>query len=157
LQTRGVLHVHVVCGRGTLAEKTVADEYGRCLTQLAPRYGFGSVDTPVGRARSATESAAYISSYLGKGREGGKQSLSETVRSCEMPRSIIHVSTDLTLKTGVTIRSLRFRRLVYGRWRCNLPFVEQRVVQSIVDAFPGCELIADRGPPAKWPDYVRPT
>jgi hypothetical protein len=139
--------VHVVCGRGTLGEKLVADEYGRCLKVLAPRYGFGSVDTPVGRACSARESAAYISSYLASSRApGGKRRLSETVRSSEMPRSIIHVSVDLTQKTGVTMRALRFRRLVYGRWKVNLGFLEQRNVQRLCDAFDG-ELLFDRGPP----------
>jgi hypothetical protein len=76
----------------------------------------------------------------------GKEGLSETVRSPEMPRSIIHVSIDLTQKTGVTMRALRFRRLVYARWHCNLTFPEQRNVQLFVEAFDG-ELVPERGPP----------
>jgi hypothetical protein len=145
-QKRGVLHTHVVCGRGTFAEKRVADEYGRCLALLAPQYGFGKVDTPIDRARAAREAAAYISSYLGKGK-GRKRQLGETVLSAEMPRSIIYVSIQLTLKTGVTMRALRFRRLVFMRWNTLLPFPEQRSIQNIVDAFPGCQLVEDRGPP----------
>ena len=31
----------------------------------------------------------------------------------DMPRSIIHVSTELTQRTGVTMRELRFRRFVW--------------------------------------------
>jgi hypothetical protein len=57
------------------------------------------VDTPTGRARHARESAAYISSYLSQGK-GHKRKLGETVRSDQLPRSIIHVSTALTLRTG---------------------------------------------------------
>ena len=31
----------------------------------------------------------------------------------DMPRSIIHVSTELTRRSGVTMRELRFRRFVW--------------------------------------------
>lgn len=143
-QSRGVLHAHVVCGRGTWGEKLVADTYGRALRDLAPHYGFGRVDTPLAPARAAREAAAYISSYLSTGK-GAKRRLGETVLSDEMPRSIIHVSTELTLKTGCTMRALRFRRLVWCRWEVLLPFPEQRQIQQLVDAFPGCVL--ERGPP----------
>jgi hypothetical protein len=143
-QTRGVLHVHAVTGRGSWAEKTATAAYERHLCRLAPSYGFGRIDTPTGRARHARESAAYISSYLSRGK-GAKRTLGETVRSDDLPRSIIHVSTALTMKTGVTMRALRFRRLVHARWGLELAFPEQRQVQALVDAFPGCEL--ERGPP----------
>ena len=101
-------------------------------------------DTPTGRARLAREAAAYISSYLPTGK-GSKRKLGESVRSDQLPRSVIHVSTRLPMQTGVTIRALRFRRLAHCRWRVELPFPEQRLVQDLVAAFPGYEL--ERGPP----------
>lgn len=145
MQTRGVLHVHAVVGRGTGLQKRACDAYEAQLRRLAPRYGFGHVDTPTGRARSAREAAAYISSYLSRGK-GTKLQLGETVRSQELPRSVIHVAVKLTMETGVTMRALRFRRLVYSRWGVVMPYAEQRNVMHLVEAFPGCVL--ERGPPA---------
>lgn len=124
----------------------MADEYGRALRELAPRYGFGKVDTPLDQARSAREAAAYISSYLSTGK-GSKRELGETVRSDQMPQSIIYVSTDLTMKTGCTMRALRFCWLVNARWGLSLPFPVQRNVQLLCEAFDG-ELLSDRGPPS---------
>jgi len=145
-QYRGVLHVHAAIGRGLWIDKVASDVYGKHLARLAPSYGFGKVDEPTGRARPAREAAAYLSAYLTKGK-GHKRQLSETVRSDQLPRSVIHVSTRLTMRTCVTMRTLRFRRLVFMRWNALLPFPEQRAIQNIVDAFPGCELVEDRGPP----------
>jgi hypothetical protein len=150
MQKRGVLHVHAVIARGTWADKHAADVYGRHLARLAVSYGFGHVDEPTGRARAARESAAYISSYLSSKR-GGKRTLGETVLSDELPRSVIHVSTRLTMQTCVTMRSLRLRRLIHVRWDTDLPFTEQRSVEQLLAAFPGSELVAvddsERGPP----------
>jgi hypothetical protein len=144
VQRRGVLHAHAVVARGTWGRKVAATAYERHLVRLAASYGFGGIDTPTGRARHARESAAYVSSYLTKGK-GSKRTLGETVRSDQLPQSIIHVSTSLTLRTGVTMRALRFRRLVHSRWEAVLPFPEQAGIQQLVDAFPGCVL--ERGPP----------
>lgn len=138
-QTRGVLHVHATIGRGLIRDKRACDAYGQHINRLAPRYGFGRVDEPTGRARHARESAAYISSYLTRGK-GHKRDLSETVRSDELPRSIIHVSTRLTQTTGVTMRALRFRRLIYCRWGVALPWDEQAGLMRLVEAFPGSTL-----------------
>jgi len=41
--------------------------------------------------------------------------LRESVTTPDMPRSIVHVSTRLTQRTGVTMRELRFRRFVWAR------------------------------------------
>lgn len=149
-QTRGVLHVHAVIARGHGCDKLASDLYADELRRLSPTYGFGTVDKPTGRARLARESAAYISSYLTKG-SGSKRTLCETVRSDELPRSIIHVSTVLTQQTCVTMRSLRFRRLVNRRWQCNLPFTEQRQIELLCAAFDAeLEPIhAERGPPER--------
>jgi hypothetical protein len=144
MQSRGVLHGHAVVARGTWARKVAAGAYERHLVRLAASYDFGSVDTPTGRARHARESAAYVSSYLTQGK-GSKRTLGETVRSDQLPQSVIHVATGLTMRTGVTMRALRFRRLLHSRWSVALPFPEQRGIQELVEAFPGCVL--ERGPP----------
>lgn len=149
-QARGVLHVHATLARGRFIDKRSADVYGAHLTRLAASYGFGKVDTPTGRARPARESAAYLSAYLSGGK-GHKRQLSETVRSDQLPRSIIHVSTQLTMRTHVTMRALRFRRLLNRRWAVNLPFDEQHNVQLLVEAFPGCELVP------YWDDLAPPS
>jgi hypothetical protein len=83
-----------------------------------------------GRARRLREAAAYISSYLSAGK-GSKRKLGECVRLDQRPRSAIHVSTRLTMQTGVTMRALRFRRLLRCRWGVELPFREQRLVAGV--------------------------
>jgi hypothetical protein len=70
-----------------------------------------------------------------------------------MPRSIIHVSTRLTLETGCTMRILRMKRALFVVWRASLPFTEVRTVAALLAAFPGSELLPlglddDRGPPS---------
>lgn len=147
-QQRGVLHVHATVGRGLGVDKLTAGVYAEQLHRLAPSYGFGSVDTPTGHARLARESAAYISSYLTKGK-GSKKHLCETVRSHQLPHSVIHVDTRLTMRTHVTMRTLRFRRLVNHKWGVNLPFTEQHNVQLLCDAFDAelLETIPTKGPP----------
>ncbi len=68
-----------------------------------------------------------------------------------MPRSIIHVSTSLTQTTGCTMRTLRLRRAVFYVWRAGLPLTEVRALATILQSFPGAELVApgslDRAPP----------
>jgi hypothetical protein len=143
-QSRGVLHIHAVLARGTWSQKVATASYGQHLGRLAGKYGFGAVDTPIARARHAREAAAYVSSYLTQGK-GQKRTLGETVRSDQLPHSVIHISTVLTMRTGVTMRALRFRRLLKSRWGVSLPFPEQRCIQHLVEAFPGSVL--ERGPP----------
>jgi len=91
----------------------------------------------------------------------GKLSLQASVMAPDVPRSIIHVSTELTRRTGVTMRELRFRRFVWflaDRLRC--PLTEARLIATqatagtldlTVDAFqPSPRLIAQvlgRRPP----------
>jgi len=142
-QRRGVLHVHAVVGRATPGEKVSAACYAERLRQLAPSYGFGMVDVPAARAWHAREAAAYISSYLSTGK-GAKRTLGETVMSDQLPRSVIHVDTVLTLETGVTMRALRLRRLLKVKWDVELPFPEQRAIAEMLAVFPGAELV--RGP-----------
>ncbi len=110
-QHRGVLHVHPVLGFSTPAERHAAHLYAHYLAQSAGHYGFGFSERRV-RGVSSKAAAAYLSAYFVTGKKG-KLSLWESVTSPDMPRSIIHVSTELTQLTGVTMRELRFRRFVW--------------------------------------------
>ncbi|MEA2218546.1 MAG: hypothetical protein QOJ35_1172 [Solirubrobacteraceae bacterium] len=105
LQARGLLHVHPVLGYDTAAQMAGARSYLARLAELAPKYGFGFVHSKreLVKAMPAKNAAVYLSSYFVKGRRG-KTALWESVRSSAMPRSIIHVSTKLTLQTGCTMR-----------------------------------------------------
>ena len=110
-QHRGVLHVHPVLGFRTAAERHAANLYTQYLFGLAPSYGFGFTERKV-QPCPPKRAAAYLSAYFVTGKKG-KLSLQESVMSPDMPRSIIHVSNDLTQLTGVTMRELRFRRFVW--------------------------------------------
>lgn len=144
MQARGVLHAHPVLAYGTARQMAGARAYLGRLAELAPQYGFGFVERKV-KPQSAVNAAAYISSYFVKGKRG-KQALWESVQSPAMPRSIIHVSTRLTQKTGCTMRALRLKRAVFHVWGAALPFEELRTLSTILQVFPGAELIAPGGP-----------
>ena len=64
---------------------------------------------------AAKASAAYLSGYFVKGKRD-KLSLTETVRSADMPRSIVYVAPWLSRKSGWTMRSLRLKRFLWVRW-----------------------------------------
>jgi hypothetical protein len=110
-QRRGVLHVHPVLGFATPAERHAANLYAGYLEQFAAHYGFGFTERRL-RKLSAKAAAAYLSAYFVTGKKG-KESLQQSVMAPDMPRSIIHVSTALTQRSGVTMRELRFRRFVW--------------------------------------------
>jgi hypothetical protein len=110
-QRRGVLHVHPVLGFATPAERHAAHLYAGYLEKFPAHYGFGFTERRL-RKQSSKAAAAYLSAYFVTGKKG-KESLQESVMGTDMPRSIIHVSTDLTQRSGVTMRELRFRRFVW--------------------------------------------
>jgi hypothetical protein len=85
--------------------------YAGYLQQFAAHYGFGFTERRL-RKLSAKAAAAYLSAYFVTGKKE-KESLQESVMAADMPRSIIHVSTDLTQRSGITMRELRFRRFVW--------------------------------------------
>lgn len=114
-QKRGLLHVHPVLAYSTPREKASADRYLELLAQLRGQYGFGYVERKQ-RVRHPRAAAAYLSSYFVTGK-GSKVSLEESVQSSWMPRSIIHVSVDLTRQSGITMRTLRLRRYAWVVWR----------------------------------------
>lgn len=115
MQKRGVLHVHPVLGCSTPAERQAAERYLEHLAELRTRYGFGYVERKH-RVREPRAAAAYLSSYFINGK-GRKISLEESVQSNRMPHSIIHVSTELTRRSQITMRSLRLRRFAWIVWR----------------------------------------
>ncbi len=149
MQARGVLHVHPVLAYGTARQMAGARLYVERLAELAPQYGFGFAERKI-RPQPAQNAAAYLSSYFVKGKRG-KETLWESARSPAMPRSIVHVSVKLTMHTGCTMRVLRLKRAIHYVWRTTLPPDELRAVSTILQAFPGAELVApgdlDRAPP----------
>jgi hypothetical protein len=110
LQKRGVLHVHPVFAYGTPRQRAAVDFYIETVAALAPAYGFGVQHEE--RTMNRMEAAAYLSSYFASGSKG-KMTLTEAVSSSAMPRSIIHVSVELTQRTGITMRSLRYKRFLW--------------------------------------------
>lgn len=149
MQARGVLHVHPVLAYGTGRQMAGARLYVERLAELAPQYGFGFAERKV-RPQPAQNAAAYLSSYFVKGKRG-KATLWESARSPAMPRSIVHVSVKLTMQTGCTMRVLRLKRAIHYVWRATLPPDELKTVSTILQTFPGAELVApgdlDRAPP----------
>jgi hypothetical protein len=115
MQKRGLLHGHPVLAYSTPRERAAADRYLEILDELRLRYGFGYIERKR-RVRDPRAAAAYLSSYFVTGK-GGKVSLQESVQSNWMPRSIIHVSKELTQRSGITMRSLRLRRYAWVVWR----------------------------------------
>jgi hypothetical protein len=113
MQFRGVLHVHVIVPFGTPREKAAARLYVQELGRCARRYDFGFVDRKM-EVMSRRAAAAYLSSYFVTGKR--KLTLQESVTHAHMPRSIVHVSTRLTMRTGCTMRRLRLHRFIWTRW-----------------------------------------
>jgi hypothetical protein len=113
MQHRGVLHVHVLLPFETVQQKGAARAYVDELATKAQSYGFGFVDRKV-QLMTRKAAAAYLSSYFVTGT--GKLTLWESVRNEQMPRSIVHLSTRLTMRTGCTMRRLRLHRFVFVRW-----------------------------------------
>lgn len=134
LQSRGVLHAHVVVPYGSGIEMAAADFYVSQLHAMAAMYGFGFVDRKIERM-SSKAAAAYLSSYFVTGKKE-KAQLHESVMSSAMPRSIVHVSNRLTQHTGITMRELRFRRFVWvvaGDLVKQNPAAARRVAEFVMD------------------------
>ena len=122
-QRRGALHKHPVLGMATPRERAAAHTYALALDQLRHVYGFGFIsDTSKSgawRRKGLQEIAAdragrYVAKYLSPlDRSTGKPTLSETVTRPDVPPLVAYVSRSLTMKTGVTMRYLRWVRLAY--------------------------------------------
>ena len=129
-----------------------ARAYLNRLAELAPQYGFGFVHHKDGKVRPqpAEGAAAYLSSYFVKG-SGRKMAIWDSVTSGLMPRSIVHVSKDLTQETRCTMRNLRLHRALFVVWCFDLPLAEVDIVARLLSTFGGnVELVPiweQRGPP----------
>lgn len=115
IQKRGVKHAHPVLLATTPRQRKAVQAYRDHLARLAPSHGFGFVSEKV-KPQGAKGSAAYLSAYLVTGK-GSKATLQETVQHPAMRRSrVLWMTPKLTMRTGVTMRELRFRRFVWARW-----------------------------------------
>jgi hypothetical protein len=107
-QRRGLLHVHVVLGLATPAQRHAAMLYVAKLEELRSAWGFGFLDEKLSSI-PGQRAAAYLSSYLVTGK-GHKATVQETVLREDCPTMLVHISRELTQRTGITMRSLRRRR-----------------------------------------------
>jgi len=121
-QKRGALHTHVVLGVQTARELAGAHAYLLQLDKLRNRHDFGFVSdtSKSGKWRKkglevipSERAARYVAKYLSPLGDDGKPTLSETVTRPDVPGHVIYVSRHLTTKTGVTMRSLRWRRFCH--------------------------------------------
>jgi hypothetical protein len=113
-QARGVLHMHAVVPMATPEERAASRAYVDCLRDLGERHAFGFVDRKL-EVVPAQRAARYVAKYIAAVDSGsGKITLSETVTHRDVPRHVTYVSRRLTMRTGVTMRSLRRKR--YAWW-----------------------------------------
>jgi hypothetical protein len=119
-QKRGVPHLHIVLGLGSQPERIAARRFVDELALRAPDYGFGFVDRHI-QPISAREAASYLAGYL-LGRSGRKESIRENIADPRMPRSLIWLTSELTRRTLVTMRRLRYVRWYYAalKGRCQV-------------------------------------
>jgi hypothetical protein len=115
-QKRGLAHLHGVLSVATSVERAWANAYVDALQELAPSYGFGFVDgwRKIGRRSwPGAQAAAYLSGYfIGGG--GRKARLTENVLAGDLPRLVVFVGRQLTMRTGCTMRSLRNARRLWA-------------------------------------------
>lgn len=88
----------------TPVERAWAFEYVKTARELAPKYMFCFVDAkPLKSPKPGEQAARYISKYLAKWRDDGRQEVSETVKAAG--RTLLnYVSRDLTRRSGCTKR-----------------------------------------------------
>jgi hypothetical protein len=127
-QKRGLAHVHGVLAVTNLVERRWAEAYLTALRELAPRYGFGFVDgwQKVGRKFwPGDQAGVYLSSYFVRGR-GTKASITQNVLESDLPRVVVFVGRELTLRTGCTMRTLRSARRLWAsrEWLVDPPRVK---------------------------------
>lgn len=112
MQKRGLVHWHPVLLAATPAQRRAVEFYRRRLEELAPQYGFGFVSQKL-KPQAGKAAAAYLSSYFVTGKKE-KATLQESVQDPELRKGrLIWLTPKLTLRTGVTMRELRFRRFVW--------------------------------------------
>jgi hypothetical protein len=110
-QDRGALHVHLVVGVKTPANRHAAALYGQRLKEVSLEYGFGFVDTKFSSARGQRV-AAYLTRYLIAG-SGDSAKVQESVTHRHAPSRQVYVASRLTTRTHCTMRSLRRQRYMH--------------------------------------------
>jgi hypothetical protein len=83
---------------------------------LAPRYGFGFVDRWEKISRKfwpEGQAGAYLSSYFVRG-VGHKAPITENVLARDLPRLVVYIDRELTLRTGCTMRNPTERAACLG-------------------------------------------
>jgi hypothetical protein len=115
MQSRGVLHLHLVLGVGQVAEHAAARRYVQELRARSDQFGFGFIDAvdrdgKSGRSRvmEPHRAAGYLSHYLGESSQ-----LREAIALEDRPRRLVWVSSSLTRATSCTMGRLRRSRLLY--------------------------------------------
>jgi hypothetical protein len=115
-QARGLAHLHGVLSVESPGDVAWARAYLSALREMAPRYGFGFVDgwEKVGRKFwPGDQAGAYLSGYFIGGR-GRKASITENVLAGDLPRLVVFIGRELTMRTGCTMRSLRHARRLWA-------------------------------------------
>jgi hypothetical protein len=122
LQSRGVLHLHVVLGAECVLDRRWCEQFVIAIRKNSVRYSFGrQVDFhrsnwgPV-QDRGVSRYVAKLGSYLTK-----SVSLREQWESYNLPARAFYVSRRLTEKTGLTIRMLRRRTSCWTRRGLSVP------------------------------------
>jgi hypothetical protein len=143
LQRRGVAHLHLVVPCGTPRERARVDAYVEALKAIAPRYMFGFCDvrrrfeggwkrTAWGRedASGGSRAAGYLAKYVGKA----------TSENLDVKRPVF-VGRFLTIRTGITMRALRWRRWIHCLWRFTAGMDELPALVHLLKAFPNLEYL----------------
>ena len=92
------------------------------------------------------QAAAYLSSYFVRG-AGHKAPITENVLAGDLPRLVVYIDRELTLRTGCTMRNLRNARRVWA-WLSGL--IEDPGLDSWDELVAVCPL--DRKPvPSRGP------
>ncbi len=136
LQARGLLHVHPVLGyegaiqmAGARVPRTARGARAAVRLRVRPQ----QARAREGDAGSERCGVPVVVLREGPAREDGAMGL---VRSSAMPRSIIHVSVKLTMRTGCTMRTLRLKRLLFVVWGVDVSREHLSVVDAALRAAP---------------------
>ena len=122
MQSRGVLHLHIVLGAESVLERRWAEAFVSSVRKNATLHLFGrQVDFhrsswgPV-RDRAVASYVSKLGTYLTK-----SLSLRKLWEGYDLPGRAFYVSRRLTDKTGLTVRMLRRSTSVWFRYRISLP------------------------------------
>lgn len=144
--------MHGVLSVGTPGELSWAKAYVEALAELAPRYGFGFVDRWHQISRKfwpGGQAGAYLSGYF-IGGVGHKASITENVLAGDLPRLVVYIDRELTMRTGCTMRNLRNARRVWAWLNGLIPDPgldawDELIAVCLLDRKP----LPARGPPAR--------